>query len=231
MRPPLRVGVSPTYPPVIFEQDGKIMGIEADLARFVGDALRRRVEFERFEFHELIGALERGEIDVVMSGMSITSERSERIRFTIPYMKVGQLALIRSSELVRLGRKRSIHRSGARIGYQRGTTGEKFVANKLVRATSFAFDSVASGIRSLRAGRIDYFVHDSPTIWKLAGDPRSNDLQGLYRPLTEEHLAWAVRQKDQKLLTLLDTTLSHWKREGLIEPIINRWIPVRVTLH
>jgi ABC-type amino acid transport substrate-binding protein len=231
MRPPLRVGVSPTYPPVIFEQDGKIMGIEADLARFVGDALGRRVEFERFEFHELIGALERGEIDVVMSGMSITSERSERIRFTIPYMKVGQLALIRSSELVRLGRKRSIHRSGARIGYQRGTTGEKFVANKLVRATSFAFDSVASGIRSLRAGRIDYFVHDAPTIWKLAGDPRSNDLQGLYRPLTEEHLAWAVRQKDQKLLTLLDTTLSHWKRQGLIEPIVNRWIPVRVTLH
>ncbi len=74
-------------------------------------------------------------------------------------------------------------------------------------------------------------MHDAPTIWKLAGDPRSNDLQGLYRPLTEEHLAWAVRQKDQKLLTLPDTTLSHWKRQVLIEPLVNRWIPVRVTLH
>lgn len=230
-RPALRVGVSPTYPPVIFERDGAVMGIEADLARSVGEALGRRIVFERYPFSALIDALEKGEIDVVMSGMSITPEREERIRFTAPYLKVGQLALIRSSELVRLGRRRSIHRSGARVGYERGTTGEDFVATRLIRATSFAFDDVDSGIRSLRAGRIDFFVHDAPTVWRLAGDPASNDLQGLYHPLTEEHLAWAVRPEDTKLHALLETTLSHWRREGLIGPIVNRWIPVRVTLH
>lgn len=230
-RPALRVGISPTYPPVIFEKDGVVLGIEADLARSVGDALGRRIVFERYPFRELIDALERGEIDVVMSGMSITPEREERIRFTTPYMKIGQLALIRSSELVRLGRRRSIHRSGARVGYERGTTGESFVATRLTQARSFAFDDVDSGIRSLRAGRIDFFVHDAPTVWQLAGDPTSNDLQGLYHPLTEEHLAWAVRPEDTKLHSLLDTTLSHWKREGLIGPVVNRWIPVRVTLH
>jgi ABC-type amino acid transport substrate-binding protein len=229
--PALRVGISPTYPPVIFEENGVVVGIEADFARSVGDALGRRIVFERYPFSGLIDALESGEIDVVMSGMSITPEREERIRFITPYMKVGQLALIRSSELVRLGSRRSIHRSGVRVGYQRGTTGEDFVANRLMRATSFAFDGVESGIRSLRAGRIDFFVHDAPTVWRLAGDPTSNDLQGLYHPLTEEHLAWAVRPEDTQLHTLLDATLSHWKREGLITPVINRWIPVRVTLH
>ena len=230
-RPALRVGISPTYRPVIFEEDGVVMGIEADFAHSVGEALGRRIVFERYPFSGLIDALERGEVDVVMSGMSITPERAERIRFTAPYMKAGQLALIRSSELVRFGHRRSIHRSGARVGYERGTTGEEYVATRLLRATSFAFDNVDAGIRSLRAGRIDFFVHDAPTVWRLAGDPTSNDLQGLYHPLTEEHLAWAVRPEDTRLHTLLDTTLSHWKREGLIGPIVNRWIPVRVTLH
>ncbi len=229
-RKPLRVGISPSYPPVIFENDGEIMGIEADLARIVGETLGRRIDFERFPQSDLLSALERGEVDVVMSGLSIPSELSEHIRFTTPYMKIGQLALIRTSELVRLGQRRMIRRNGARIGYQRGTSGERFVATELTRSTSFAFDDVDSGIRSLRAGRIDYFVHDAPTIWRLAGDPDSMDLQGLYHPLTEEHLAWAVRAEDTKLLALLDATLSHWKREGLIEPIVNRWIPVRVTL-
>jgi polar amino acid transport system substrate-binding protein len=229
-RSPRRVGVSPTYPPVIFENVGKIVGIEADLARFVGDALGRRIVFERYPFPELIEALERGEIDVVMSGLSITPERAERVRFTKPYMQVGQLALIRSSDVARFGRTHLIRRSGARVGYERGTSGERFVATRLTRSRSFAFDSVDAGIRSLRAGRIDYFVHDAPTVWRLAADPTSRDLQGLYRPLTEEHLAWAVRPGDTKLLTLLNTTLAHWKREGLIEPIVNRWIPVRVTL-
>lgn len=229
-RAPLRVGVSPTYAPVIFENEGEIVGIEADLARIVGEALGRRVVFERRPFIELIGALERGEVDVLMSGLSITPERAARVRFTEPYMQVGQLALIRSSDIARFGRIHLIRRMGARVGYERGTTGERFVATQLTRSRSFAFDGVDAGIRSLRAGRIDYFIHDAPTVWRLAGNPVSRDLQGLYHPLTEEHLAWAVRANNTRLLTLLNTTLAHFKREGLIEPIVDRWIPVRVTL-
>ncbi|HEB90304.1 MAG TPA: transporter substrate-binding domain-containing protein [Deltaproteobacteria bacterium] len=230
-RPVLRVGVSPTYPPVIFEDQGEIRGIEADFARRLGDALGRRIVFEVHPFPDLIDTLLRGEIDVIMSGMSITPERRQRVRFTEPYMTVGQLLLIRSSDIARLGRSQLIRRKGARIGYERGTSGERFVADQLPRATSFAFDSVDEGIRSLRAGRIDYFIHDAPTVWRLAGDPSSRDLQGLYQPLTREELAWAVRPDDAKLWSLLDATLAHWKREGLIEPIIDRWIPVRVTVH
>ena len=183
-RKPLRIGVAPSYPPVIFEEDGEILGIEADLAHSVANALGRRAVFSSYPLSELIDALEAGEIDVVMSGLSITPERSKRIRFTAPYMKIGQLALIRSSELVRLGRKRSVYRSGVRVGYERRSTGEKFVATELPHAISFAFDDVDSGIRSLRAARIDFFIHDAPTIWRLAGDPASRDLQGLYHLLT-----------------------------------------------
>ena len=229
-RAPLRVGVSPTYAPVIFENEGEIVGIEADLARIVGEALGRRIVFERHPFIELIGALERGEVDVVMSGLSITPERAARVRFTDSYMQVGQLALIRSSDIARFGRIHLIRRMGARVGYERGTTGERFVATQLTRSRSFAFDGVDAGIRSLRAGRIDFFIHDAPTVWRLAGNPASRDLQGLYHPLTEEHLAWAVRANNTKLLALLNTSLAHFKRRGLIEPIVDRWIPVRVTL-
>ncbi len=229
-RPALRVGVSPTYAPVIFESDGEIVGIEADLAHIIGKALGRRIVFVRYPFPELLEALLRGEVDVVMSGLSVTPERAERVRFTEPYMQVGQLALIRSSDIARFGRSHLIRRIGARVGYERGTTGERFVATELTRSINFAFESVDSGIRSLRAGRIDFFVHDAPTVWRLAGDPTSRDLQGLYHPLTDEYLAWAVRPEDTKLLTLLNTTLAHWKRRGLIDTVVARWIPVRVTL-
>ena len=51
-----------------------------------------------------------------------------------------------------------------------------------------------------------------------------------FRALTEEELAWAVRRGDTRLRSVLDATLSHWKREGRIAPIVQRWIPVRVTL-
>jgi len=227
--PPLRVGVSPDYPPVIFEHDGTIVGIEADLARRTGHALRRPIEFVRIPFPDLLDALEAGEVDVVMSGLSITPERAERVRFTSPYMEVGQLALIRKRDIARFGRRGTIRRVGARVGYERETTGERYVAEALPFAQSFAFDSVEAGLRSLRAERIDFFVHDAPTVWQLAGSLDHPDLHGLYRPLTEEELAWAVRREDDQLRAVLDATLAHWRREGLIEPIVQRWIPVRVT--
>ena len=57
-------------------------------------------------------------------------------------MELGQLALIRSRDLARFGRIQTIRRAGARVGYQRGTTGERFVAEGLPRATSFASQSL-----------------------------------------------------------------------------------------
>ena len=229
-RPVLRIGVAASYPPVLFEEEGEIVGIEADLARLVTNAIGRRIVYERYAFEELFDALLRGDVDMVMGGLSVTPDREARVRFTKPYMQVGQLAIIRSADIGRFGRPHLIRRVGARVGYVRDTTGEDYVASTLRRSTSFAFDDVESGIRSLRAGRIDYFIHDAPTVWRLAGDPSARDLHGLYQPLTDEHLAWAVHPGNVKLQTMIDTSLAHWQREGLVEPIIDRWIPVRVTI-
>lgn len=227
----LRVGVDPTYPPMVFDQDGEIVGIEADLARGLGERLGRRIVFERFEGEALLEALERGQLDVVMSGLSITPERADRVRFAAPYMDSGQLALIRSADLGRFGRIHTIRRAGARVGYEHGTSGERFVATELTRATSFGFDDVDSALRSLRAGRIDYFVHDAPTVWRIAGDLQQRDLHGLYQRLTQEELAWAVRRDDAALASLLDAAVAAWQRDGEIEKVVDRWIPVRVTIH
>ena len=228
--PALRIGVSPDYPPVIFEQDGEIVGIEADFAHRLGNDLRRPIQFVELPFEDLLDALEAGEVDVVMSGLSNTPDRADRVQFIEPYMEIGQLALIRNRDIGRFGRIQHIRRPGTRVGFQRGTTGERYVASSLSRASSFAFDNVADGLRSLRADRIDYFIHDAPTIWRIAGDVANRDLHGLYRPLTTEQISWAVRRNDPQLATVLNATLAHWKREGFVDPIIQRWIPVRITL-
>ena len=62
------------------------------------------------------------------------------------------------------------------------------------------------------------------------GDVENRDLHGLYRPLTTEQISWAVRQGDPQLATVLNATLADWKREGFVDPIVQRWIPVRITL-
>ena len=53
---------------------------------------------------------------------------------------------------------------------------------------------------------------------------------GLYQPLTEEYLAWAVRKDDGQLRDSLNAELSVLRTGGELQSIIDRWITVRVEV-
>jgi ABC-type amino acid transport substrate-binding protein len=224
----LRVGLHTDYPPLSFEKNGEIVGIEPDLARMVGAELGRRVRLVPLDRAELIGALEAGRIDVVMAGMSITAERGRRVRFIEPHTRVGQMAILRRDRVAELGRASDLHREGVRVGFVAGTTGESYVRQHLTRARKFPFETVAEAEDVLRSGDIDYLVHDAPTAWRLGMDLLDAELIGLYRPLTEEWLAWAVRSEDAELASALDALVRRWRADGTVERVVNAWVPVRI---
>lgn len=227
--PPLRVGTSADYAPLAFEENGALHGVEIELAERVAAALGRPLALERIRFDELIPALRAGRIDVIMTGMSITEERGALVRFARPYLRVGQMALIRAAEWDRRRGIAAMNRRESRVGFRSATTSEIFVRAHLPHAQAVGFDSVEAGVASLRAGSIDYFVHDAPTIWRIVGGFASDEreLVGLYEPLTEENLAWAVRQEDEALAARLDALVEAWQADGSLEEILDRWIPVR----
>ena len=99
-KPILRVGLTPNYPPVVDRVDGELAGIEIDLGTEVARGLGKRLQFVELPFEELIPALANGDIDVIMSGMSITAARKEKIGFTEPYLHVGQMAVTRFPRLL-----------------------------------------------------------------------------------------------------------------------------------
>jgi polar amino acid transport system substrate-binding protein len=227
--PTLRVGTAADYAPLAFEQGRQLRGVEIDFAERVARELGRPLRLDRYRFEELIPALRDGRIDVIMTGMSITEDRSRLVRFTQPYLQVGQMALIRADEWDRRRGIEAMNRPESRVGFRPATTSDAFVRTRLPRARAVGFDSVEAGIASLRAGEIDYFVHDAPTIWRIVGGFRSDERQltGLYEPLTDEYLAWAVRLEDTALAARLDAILAAWRRDGVVDEILDVWIPVR----
>ncbi len=229
-QPALRIGVAPYYPPIIFEQDGEMMGVEAELATGVSVALGRGIEYVPMTRQELIPAVRTGIVDVAMSGISITPERASQVLFTQPYLQVGQLALIRIEDLQQLSAPNALRKPGVRIGYVDGTTGEAYVAEHLGNAESYAFSTVEEGVRNLRARRIDAFVHDAPTVWRIGAGIDERELMGLYTPLTNESLAWAVSKSDPELVDQLNGLLDTWRESGQLDQVLNRWIPVRVEV-
>ena len=95
---PLRVGVSPVFPPMIFKQQKEFAGVEADLARALGEHLGRRVVFVEVPWKDQIETLNAGKTDIIMSTMSVTPARRALVSFSKPYFLVAQIALVRRED-------------------------------------------------------------------------------------------------------------------------------------
>ena len=75
----IRIGMSGDQAPFnVKNKAGELIGFEVDLANFVADALGVEVEFVTKAFPDLLGALKDGEVDIVMSGMTITGGAEPR---------------------------------------------------------------------------------------------------------------------------------------------------------
>lgn len=220
----LRIGITPTMPPLVFIENGEPAGAEVDFARALGGEWGLEVQLVTLPWEDQISALQEGKIDVVMSGMSITDERLGQVAFSQPYLKAGQMALVRREDESKYMGFSVILTTG-RVGVERGSTGEQLARQSFHGARLKAFDAIEKAADALTEGKIDLLVHDAPTIWWLAARRKAQGLVPIQKLLTEEHLAWAVRSEDSALLDRVNRTLEQWNRDGTLERIVKRWMP------
>jgi polar amino acid transport system substrate-binding protein len=226
--PALRVGTAPNYPPIAFKQHGRLTGFEVDCALGLEVELGRHVELVELDWEALIPALESGKIDVIMSGMSITAARAQRVRFVPPYLRVGQMAIFRKADLLQFSAPALLTLTQRRVGFVAGTTGAVYVQGHLPQAQYVPLGSTEEGLQALRAGEIDVFVHDAVTAWRVGDNAANETLMSSFSPLTEEYLAWAVRPTDSALHRDLEAVLERWKHSGRLQELFNKWLKFHV---
>lgn len=76
---------------------GAIEGFEADLARAIAEKLlgaSDRVDFVQVKDEERIRALQDSLVDMVVSQLTITSDRAEQVDFTVPYYVTREAILV-----------------------------------------------------------------------------------------------------------------------------------------
>ena len=220
----LRVGITPVFPPLIHRESGKIAGIEADFAAALGRELARTIKFVEVEWDEQFEALESGRTDIIMSSVSITRPRQFRAAFCKPYLKVGQMALVRRTDAYKYGLGFPARPDGI-VGVKKATTGDFLVQQEFPHSKRKYFDTGEKAARALAKKQIDLFICDSPTIWWLEGMNEESGLVAIPALLSDERLAWAVRKSDSALLEAVNTTLDKLQTSGEVAAIIKRWIP------
>jgi len=185
----LRIGITPDNAPMIFKLNGKIAGVEADLAKELVKELNRSGEFIALNWEDQIPALMNGTIDIIMSGMTITEARKVRIAFTDRYMKSGLLTLMRSGDTAVYDSLEKIKATTSTVGVIGDTTGESYVRKNFPHARIVVLTKPSDAPLSLKNRRIDLFVHDAPSIIWLVSENEA-ELKGFWKRLNEEYLGW-----------------------------------------
>jgi len=222
---PLRVGVSPVFPPMVFKQGKELVGVEVDLARALGEHLGRKVVFVELPWTDQLEALNDKRTDIIMSSMSITTARKFVVNFAQPYLLVGQMALVRREDRNKFALGFPLSPEGT-LGVLKGTTGEFLVQRDFPKAKRKIFNSSSEAVQALIKKRADLFISDSTLVWYLAGMHGTDGLSVVPIVLSEEQLAWAMRKTDDALLASVNAFVTKARQEGAFSKVFRRWTAI-----
>jgi len=226
----LRVGISANAAPIAYKQGETIVGLEPELAAGLSKHLGKQLELIELAWKDQIPALLEDRTDIIMSGMTITKMRRVRIAFTDPYLRTGQMALIRKVERRNFPVGFFAIQGMApvmNIGVVDGTTGAAFVNNHFRSAREIrGYKSSRSAINDLVVGRINILIHDGPIIMMLAAENEGRGIMALPDVMTDEYLGWGIRKNDVDLLNDANAYVAEIKSNGTLRNIVNRRIPL-----
>jgi ABC-type amino acid transport substrate-binding protein len=96
----IRVGTDPTWPPYQLrdENTNEIVGFEVDLANACAEKLGLTIDWQDVTFDNIILSVQQGQLDMGVSGFSITADRIDKVSFTIPHSTTeGQVIMLKST--------------------------------------------------------------------------------------------------------------------------------------
>ena len=205
----LRVGTSGSQPPFTMKSnDGQLMDYEVELAKLLTDAMNIKLKFVEKPFSELLPALEKGEIDVIMSGMTITPERNLKATFAGPYNVSGKSILAKSQRLSALDEMCEINRPTIRVAALDGSTSQRFVEKLAPKVKLVTTKDYETAVNLVMEDEVDIMVANYPIcVLSILRHPDAG-LATLETPLTIEPLGIALPLNAFQLHNLVENYLN-----------------------
>lgn len=217
------VGIDTTYPPFEYEQDGQYTGIDVDLINAIAEDQGFEVELNAMDFKGIIPALQAGELDISMGGMSITDERKKVVDFSEPYFDAG-VSLVVNADNSEIQKVEDL--KGKTVAVKKGTVGANY-AQSIVDEIGFEivqFDDSPSMFLEVQNGNAAALFEDYPVIsyaiaqqdlgLKVVGDRLNDDQYGI----------GVLKGENQEVLEKINEGLKNLKESGEYQEIIEKYL-------
>ena len=219
----LVLGTSATMQPMSYKRsDGKVVGLDVDIARFMASAMDAKLTIKTLPFQELLPALERGDVDVVISNMTMTTRRNLKVAFVGPYMKSGKCIITRKENLARAEQAEDLNTPDTRMAVMRGSTSEDFVRTLLPKATVTATEDIASGVQLVRDDRVSGMLADYPVCLSTLKENPDDGFVSLFSLLSYEPIGIALPGNDPLFINWTKNFMTRMEATGVLDELSQR---------
>ena len=220
----LRVGMSGAQAPFnMTNRDGKIIGMDVDLAQLLANSMGVDLKIVDMPFAKLLPALEDGDVDIVMSGVTATLERNTRVPFVGPYFISGISILTKAETIESIDSEEELNKGNWRIAALKGSTSETFAESVLKEPQMTATDTHAEAVQLLLDGKVDAVVADAPVCALSVLRNPDSGLVTLNQPLTLEPIGIALAPGDPLLVNLVQNYMQALSATGALEALQVKW--------
>lgn len=220
----LVVGTAASMPPLnMTTKSGEIIGLDIDLARGMAEAMKVKLRLAPMPFARLLPALEAGQVDMVVSGMTMTPDRNMKVAFVGPYLISGKSFLAKTSTLSSDKGSAELNTPSMRLAALRGSTSQTFVEQIIPKATLVLTKDYDEAINLVLQDKVEAMIADFPACIVAVFRYPDKGLYALVTPLSYEPLGIALPGNDPLLMNWAQNWLRDQEATGSLERTRDRW--------
>ncbi|MCR5798751.1 MAG: basic amino acid ABC transporter substrate-binding protein [Lachnospiraceae bacterium] len=217
----IKFGTNAEFPPFEFVTTngviGEFDGIDMAIAKEIGTQIGKEAVIENMEFDSLLIALQNGQIDAAIAGMTITEERKESVDFSNPYYTATQVMIVKKDSTI----AKAGDMADKKIVVIQGYTGETCVQDMGYQYE--AFKKGTEAILELSNGKCDVVVIDSATAQKYVKDNPDLKIVEDSDAFEAEEYAIAVKKGNTELLNQINASIDKMLADGTISELAAKY--------
>ncbi|HJB12098.1 MAG TPA: transporter substrate-binding domain-containing protein [Candidatus Oscillibacter excrementigallinarum] len=221
----LHMSTNAAFPPYeMTTDDGGFEGIDVEVADAIAQKLGLELVVDDMGFDAALTAVQTGQSDIAMAGITVTEDRLEVMDFSDSYATGVQVVIVREDSPIQtiddLANAEMIGCQAATTGYiyasdtpENGGYGEDHVT---------AYENGALAVMALVNGQIDAVIIDNEPAKAFV--EANEGLKILDTPWVEEEYAIGVAKGNTDLLDAINAVMEELKADGTFQSIVDKYI-------
>ena len=216
----IRIGVKFDVPPFGFKnpQSGEVEGFDVDMGKMVAEALGVEPRFVEAISDNRIPFLQQGEVDLILSTMTINQERDTEIEFSEPYyIARGRILVPGDSDIQGLA-----DLAGKRVCTALGSTYEETLREEAPDADLQLVDTYSECLELLQNGAIDAISTDDVILTGMI--IQDDTLKMVGDELTTEPYGAGIKEGEKEFQKFVTDTFAAAEQDGRWADLYQEWV-------